>query len=322
MNFARISFPAFRTRLPTRPAIALAAWWLWLLVGPTAESAGTNQVTAPLVFRVGMARVCFRNVNRNDAMAAYTTFLEDSGRRFGNVYKAKPEVFEDTASFESAIQQDPMYLAVMDAWQFLTMDTQGKMTPCFAVMEGGRVGRKYLVLTRHDSGLRSLSDLRGKAILQLEVASANVGRAWLDTLLLVERLGTQEAFFDGVEVVAKPTAAILPVFFGKRPACVVDEPSFAVMKELNPQIGEALQAVAVSETFADVVLCLSNEAWASPKLKSDTIQALKELHTNPVGQQICTLFKIDRMVPFQEDQLDTIRKLRATSEALRPTKTP
>jgi hypothetical protein len=92
---------------------------------------------------------------------------------------------------------------------------------------------------------------------------------------------------------------------------MVDEPTFEIMKELNPQVGKMLQAVAVSETFADVVICLRDEGWQSERDKSDTIQSLRELHLDPVGQQICTLFKVDRMVPFQETQLETVRKLRA-----------
>ena len=36
-----------------------------------------------------------------------------------------------------------------------------------------------------------------------------------------------------------------------------------------------------------------------------------ELHLNPVGRHTCALFKIDRMVPFEDAPLDSIRKLQA-----------
>jgi len=82
-------------------------------------------------------------------------------------------------------------------------------------------------------------------------------------------------------------------------------------------VGQALEAVAVSDTLADVVVCLREDDWKPEQFKSDTLQSLTELHLDPIGQQICTLFKVDRMVPFQETQLDTIRKLRAEYELLR-----
>jgi hypothetical protein len=80
--------------------------------------------------------------------------------------------------------------------------------------------------------------------------------------------------------------------------------------------------VAASDSLADVVICLRNDGWRSEKDKLDTIQAMNELHERPSGQQVCTLFKIDRMVPFQESQLETLRKLGTTYEALRTKCTP
>ena len=153
-------------------------------------------------------------------------------------------------------------------------------------------------------------------MLKNSAANAAVGKTWLDTQLLSAGLETQEKFFESVTVASKPTAAVLPVFFGKVPACTVDEPTFDVMKELNPQVGQQLQVLAISDTFADTVICLREDGWLSPQDKTDTIQSLQNLHSEPVGQQICTLFKIDRLVPFEDAQLDTVRKLRATYAAL------
>lgn len=295
------------------PVLLLAPW--------AARATGTNQ-SLPFVFHVAIAQVCFLGVNRNDAIAAYKAFLETRGRLRGETYIADPQVFDETPGLEAAIQQQPIHMAVMEAWQFLTMDVHRQMKPFFTVMVNGRVGRKYMVLTRRDSGLGTLRSLRGKSIIQTGTARANVGKCWLDTLLLSEGLEAQEKFFDSVEVVDKPTAALLPVFFGKRPACVVDEPSFQVMNELNPQLGQRLQTVAVSDAFADVVICFREDGWRSEQDKTDTIKSLNELHVDPVGQQICTLFKIDRVVPFQEAQLETTRKLRTTHASLQQEPSP
>ena len=298
------------------PLAAVLAALVALLSPWCIRAAETNLASAPEIYGVGMAKVCFRNVNRNDAIAAYKVFLESVGRRFGNIYTAVPEVYDDSPGFEAAILRQPMHLAVMDSLQFLTMDIHVQMKPFFTIVENGKLGRKYLVLTRRDSGLTNLAALQGKNILQYEFTSAGVGKIWFDTLLLSQKLGTSETFFGSIEVATKPTAAVLPVFFGKKSACVVDEASFDLMKELNPQVGQQLQVVAMSDNYADVVLCLREDGWSSAKLKADTITALKELDQKPEGQQICTLFKIDRMVPFEDAQLDTVRKLRATYESL------
>jgi hypothetical protein len=120
-----------------------------------------------------------------------------------------------------------------------------------------------------------------------------------------------------MESVGKPSAAVLPVFFGKKQACVVDESGFDVMTELNPQVGKGLQTVAVSEPLVDGVLCLNSSGWSSETYKQDVIKALGELHLEPAGQQILTLFKTDQLIPFQEKYLETARNLWARHERLR-----
>jgi hypothetical protein len=39
-------------------------------------------------------------------------------------------------------------------------------------------------------------------------------------------------------------------------------------------------------------------------------KVLLQLHLEPAGRQVLTLFKVDRMVPFKPGSLDTVRRLR------------
>jgi ABC-type phosphate/phosphonate transport system substrate-binding protein len=119
-----------------------------------------------------------------------------------------------------------------------------------------------------------------------------------------------------MEVVDKPSAAVLPVFFSSKHVCVVDEGGYRIMKDLNPQIGAKLKAAATSEPLLAHVICLAR-TWPEPvSHRQDTIQGLRELDRDPAGQQVLTLFKISRLVPFHETHLDTMRKLRTTCDPL------
>ena len=44
--------------------------------------------------------------------------------------------------------------------------------------------------------------------------------------------------------------------------------------------------------------------------------SLAELHLEPAGQQILTLFKISKLVSFEEWHFETVKKLRAQQEQL------
>ncbi len=277
-------------------------------------AAEPNVAFRDAALRVDITQAAFLNMNRNDVEASFKAFAETVGRRRGYRIQTTTTIFEDPLELRSAIQKGGSSLIIIDSWRYLSMGFNGLLKPYYIPADRGRVGKKYLILTRRDSGLDTVASLKGKDMVKLEFASVCMGAYWLETHLLANRLGPSEAFFSRVTSVGKPAAAVLPVFFGTRPACLVDEVSFQIMKELNPQVGRVLQSVAVSEVLVDAVVCLSLSGWPTDEYRKDLAQALGELHLDPAGQQILTLFKVEQLVPFQEAHLETMRALRKTYE--------
>jgi phosphonate transport system substrate-binding protein len=297
-------------------ARALGALLMFLSV-PPAWSGVQDKDLKPASMSVGFTKTLFLNVNRNDVASTFKALSKTVGRRRGYLIDPQTRVFDDATAIESALKDDSVMLFIVDSWQFLSLDIHKFVKPYFVTADQGKVGKKYVLLTRRGSGLDTLADLRGKDIVEMEATGANLGRPWLETLLLTNHLGTHAKFFGSVEIVGKPSTAVLPVFFGKKQGCVVDESGYEIMKELNPQVGQHLQVIATSDRYVNAVLCLTHSGWTSQDFRKDFIESLATLHDEPAGQQILTLFKVDQLVPFEEEQLDTVRKLRATYDRLR-----
>ena len=51
------------------------------------------------------------------------------------------EIFEDTASFEAAIRKKELQLAIIDSWQYVSMDIRKIMDPYFVPVAKDNVGR-------------------------------------------------------------------------------------------------------------------------------------------------------------------------------------
>ena len=263
------------------------------------------------VLNVGFTQAAFLHMNRNDVEAAFKVLALTVGRNRGYDLRSENQVIEGAAAFERALESGQINMAVFDTWTYISKDFGPFVTPFFVgAVPGGEIGNRFVVLTRKDSGLNSLASLRDKEFAELEVASATMGHFWLETVLLREQLGTHKTFFRRTESVGKASAAVLPVFFGKKHACLVNMTGFKVMDELNPQVGNRLQIVATSPPLVDAVICLNHSGWTSDKFKEDLIEALAELHLKPEGQQILTLFKADRLIRFEDKFLDTARELR------------
>jgi ABC-type phosphate/phosphonate transport system substrate-binding protein len=273
----------------------------------------------PFPLRVGITKFAFSNVDRNDAEAAFKIFTQAVARRKGYEVDSVVQVFDDIASFRSAVQSNDLSLIIIDTWRYLSMTPLPGMKPCFASSERESPGKRYVVLAPKDGPIQSLEDLRGKELVEIDLNNTKIASWWLDTTLRVRGLGPREAFFSRVEKAGRASSAILPVYFGRKPACLVDEIGFEMVKEMNPQIGVRVKVIHTSESFVDGLICLSDAAWPSPQHRQDVADALENLHTDPAGKQILTLFHTSRLVPFEPRQIETTERLRATYERLDPT---
>lgn len=289
----------------------LTAFWINYL-----WAADLDNGLEPQNLKVGFTKAAFLYMNTNDVEAAFKVLSETVGRRRGYLVTTKTQIFEDETSFESAINNAEVNLEIIDAWTYLKMDISGAVTPFYVSSEQGQIGKRYVVLTRRGSGLITLRDLRSKDIVEFEIANTTLGPPWLEILLMTNNLGTHGTFFKSVDRVGKPNSAVLPVFFGKKHACVVDLGSFEIMTELNPQLGEKLQKIAVSDAYVDAFICLNNFGWTSEQFKQGLIDALGELHLDPAGQQLLTLFKTSQLVPFENAHLQTVKQLKWNYEEL------
>jgi phosphonate transport system substrate-binding protein len=269
-----------------------------------------------MTVHAGFTIANFRNVTANDATAAFRVFAQTAAQKHGYQMDIDARIFDSPEACEAEIKKGAINMAILGTWDYTGMDIQPAMEPLFVPLEQGTVFWEHLLLTRRGSGLKNLADLRGKDLTVLERNGGYLSRAWLDGLLLAQHLGTKETFFRRLEPVAKPTAAILPVFFGTKPACLADRAAFEIMSELNPQVGSNLVAIAVSEPYLETVICISRSGWASKRTRQDLIQGIAEMNIEPSGRQILELFKLDRLVPFKDEYLNTVRKLRAASGSL------
>jgi phosphonate transport system substrate-binding protein len=110
---------------------------------------------------------------------------------------------------------------------------------------------------------------------------------------------------------------VLPVFFGVKPACIVDRLAFETMMEMNPQVGSQLVKVVVSEPYLDSITFMTRHGYVSERARRDLINALAELHQEPAGRQILTLFKVDQLVPFKEEYMKSVKDLRTKQARLK-----
>jgi hypothetical protein len=280
-----------------------------LVLLPIAVSA--TGAAAKDLLRVTFSPHVFAQVNRNDALASTRVWIEAVGHKRGLDLDVQVETFASSAALQEVIRSQADDLYILSTMEYLDLGAeQSLLDPLFVPQNGDFVIDEYALLMRRDRR-GALPDLRGKSVLFLSNVGANLGRLWLDTELAAAGLGNLERFCPAAQDVAKPSAAILPVFFGQADACVVDASSFRLMQELNPQLGRDLEVRLSSPPYLECLICVRRDYLQH---RTDLIEGLAGLHEEAAGRQLLMVFKINRLVPYTDETLRTVRELQAARQ--------
>jgi ABC-type phosphate/phosphonate transport system substrate-binding protein len=277
-----------------------------------AAASATSRPLEPARLNAGFIQSAFFGIHRLDAEAAFKTFARTIGRNMGYDIAVTVCTFENARELAAMPPEKQPDIVILESWSYLEMRDPDWLEPVFATSDQGKVAGRYLLLVRHDGDYSTLEDLRGASLNLYFAANAEPGRFWLEYLLREAGPGTPEEFFNPLELHADPMLAILPVFFGKKDAAVIDATKFELLAELNPQLGR-LKILASSEPLVSGIICLKRTGWFTECFKRDMARAMAELHLQPAGQQILTLFRMDRLVPYESEHLDTMRQLHERS---------
>ena len=299
------------TWLICRVAVSVAA--MASLMPATAHCTDRTEGMKTEALTIAFTETAFLGLNRTDVEAGYKALAQAVGQRRGYDIITRMQPFGSADDLEALLEDETCRMFAVNAWVFLDMDLS-RLSPLFVGSAGPGIGRTYVLMTRRDSGLNTLMDLKGKDLTIFELANATLGRYWIEALVEESGSGPYSDFFARTDYAYRPSSAVLPVFFGSKQACVVDLTGLELMTEMNPQVGRELQVIAKSDELVDGVICLRNDSWPEGTFREELIETLRDFHMEPAGAQILTLFKTDRLYPFQEEYLTSVRALKAAHE--------
>jgi len=299
-----MSWP-FRTYLAGVLAVLLAAELY-------EEQQSGETPTESGVLDVGYSRYLFYNVDINDARAATKVWVQGLIDKVNQSVESKTMVLNDLDSVVQGLHSRQLDLVVLLSSEYLRVKDRIRhevaLVPMAAVVIGDEVEQRYVLLAHRDSGLERLDQLRGKTLILTIGGKGNVPQMWMDVLLLSNGLSTSATFFDRIREVSKVSQAVLPVFFRQDDVCVTPLDTFDTMTELNPQLGEELEVIRTSPGFCQAVVCARKDIYEKD-LERFLEEGLLSLHTEPYGQQLLTLFHVDRLVPFDPAYLESVAAL-------------
>ena len=256
-------------------------------------------------FQVGFSANVFRGVYLKDATAAAKVLTEFLLKKYKRDYwEVKPhEVFSNVDELREILGKNEFEVLVMHPSEYIQVKDMGKLEPIAVSWRSGSPYDSYRLLVHKESNLKDIKDLRGKSVLICSL-EGNKAELWLDYTLKQKKLDNKEKFFSEMQFIDKPLSTILPVFFRQEDACIVDESLYNTVIELNPQIGQDLITLDTSQPLA-IGMVTIRKSISDPGVKVNIRDAFLNLHKYEEARQYLTVFRIGKVVEFNEEYLNS-----------------
>jgi ABC-type phosphate/phosphonate transport system substrate-binding protein len=246
----------------------------------------------------------FPTVNRYDAIASMKVVLDALANDHGFKVDSTLEVARSAEEMAVRIREKLVDLLIIDTPDYLSLHSCRlvELTAVGTTRDGQPAAYPCLLLAREKV---SIADLRGNRVVVSSRTKSNMGSIWLDTLLADHRLGRAKGFFDSIVPAYRSSACVLPLFFGKIDACVVNGYGWDLVRERNPQLAK-LVVLARSQPLLEGGLAMSVHQFP---YRSEMIESILDMHRTPAGQQLVLLFKSGPLMRGSETQFDSVRLL-------------
>jgi len=254
-------------------------------------------------FQVGFSTNVFRGVYLKDATAAAKVLTEFFLKKYKRDYlEVKPhEVFSNIDELKKIIKEQEFEVLVMHPSEYIEVKDMDMLEPIASSWRDGSPYDSYRLLVHKDSNIKDFNDLKGKTVLICSL-EGNKAELWLDYVLKKKKLSSKEKYFSGLQFIDKPLSTILPVFFKKEDACIVDQSLYNTVTELNPQIGQDLITLEISQPLA-IGLVVIRKSISDPQIKADIKEAFLNLHKYEESKQYLTVFRIGKVIEYSEEYL-------------------
>jgi ABC-type phosphate/phosphonate transport system substrate-binding protein len=256
---------------------------------------------------IGFTSSFFVGVNASDGLSATKVWADAIVKKKSLSLVTSSMVFGDLLELEKAVKEGKADMVTLLTREYLSLEGKIPLEPYFVPENHAKMKEECLLLVHDRSGIRSLEELAKKNILISDDSRVSLGKIWLENILMGKGYVSLDAFFGKVSLIPKPSQALLPVFFQQADACLINKEGFETMVELNPQLKRDLRVIAQSPAGIVSIICIRSSYKAA--LRQILIESLQDLHVESKGQQILTLFKVEKLIPFEPSYLESARQL-------------
>ena len=257
----------------------------------------------PYKYRIIFSASLFLNVKDED-VAAITKVLtkelikeQNSGDDFEIIF------CHSINDINKALEQefDILWISQIEKEQ---INKKYKLEPELINEVNGTYGDVYYLITNKNENRNDLCSLKNCSINIFSKADGLNPSLWLEYLLRKDNFPGKKKFFSKINFDYKANNIVLPVYFNKTNAAVITKSAYNLLCELNPSIKKELAVIDSSKPLVNGIF-YSDPRNKNEKKKRSMFNYLKNLQKGSYSQQMKDMYKLERVVPFKPEYLNT-----------------
>ncbi len=274
----------------------------------TLNSQTNKEVTFKRGYTIGYMKNLFNEVDLNDAKASVKVWVNEIVKtyHYSDGYNLKAKIYDQFDEVNEAMKYDSLAILGLNTFDYL--NNKIGLDPVLATAAEGDVYAEYYILVRKNDRYKNILDLKGANIGLLSVTNHIASRLWLDIMLAKNNIADKTKFFKNIDMEEKESQLILNLFFGHLDACIVSRGGFSLMNELNPQVGEHIINIQTSPKYLWGLLCFT-KTFTDARDRNLFYNSAVHVHELISGKQLFSLIKIDKLVPFKNEYLNSYKEL-------------
>ena len=260
-------------------------------------------VPSPRLIRFASVYDVLPGIDTEDARLSLEMVMRKTMTRQIHPFEIDLAFITDFDTAAKLINKGDFQFVTCSGMDYLLLQEQTSLSPILVASRVEHPTEELLLVVRKGTRLEELGRKPGSTlILQQGRIGANA-LVWLETVLWEAGLPNAETHFGAIQHVHKTSRILLPVFFGKADACVINASAFDLMADLNPQIGKQLVIFKRSGGLVSMLVCATPMADEEDRAALD--YEADRVMNDDYTRQAMTLVQMKRFFPYQPEYLAT-----------------
>jgi ABC-type phosphate/phosphonate transport system substrate-binding protein len=242
------------------------------------------------------------NVSRADVILSFSLWIQEQAASVG-VHAADVVLFDSIEEMSAAFEAGTINLISAPPLTIALHFKRENLADGFLGLRAlGRLD-SVLLIARSDKNINTIKDMRGKRLIMPE--HHELAEVFLDTLILKAYHLPYKQLFPSIKTIEKDKSILLDLFFDQADIALVNEGSYELMKELNPQLNEKIKVIASYPTRSKNYIYVNKNYPFRQKIIDNYLRMTSSVR----GRQFLNLFQIEILEASTVKELDAFDEL-------------